>query len=179
MSAWLRGLLGRDRKAEPVEGLELSESAEMQRVSLELREWQSRADEMEREMLRLRERAGEQAGESGRAQMERLLHDLSRPLCLLLAVLSGPESEIERLQDRWEDAGIVVNQMIRVLSDYGWQPVGQVAQVVPFDLNSHLPQNPDERPRQGQMVVISCPGASLSGKVLLRAGVTLAPKEEH
>ena len=176
MANWLRALVGCRGKPKltPSEQPPSLSHGELQGLRLDLAQREEEIKQLRASVARLRDRSDDLAQTASQAHIERLLADLSRPVGLLLALTAAPAGDGAPS----EDVSRLLHQITQVLQDHGWQPVGEVGQVLPYDPALHQPLSQNESPQPGQPVNIRWPGGAYGGRVLLRAGVTLAERAE-
>jgi molecular chaperone GrpE (heat shock protein) len=172
MRNWLKTIIGgEERKGAPTQAID--SARDLQTLRLELAQREQETAQLQGELTRLRERSAVLAETTIEAQLEQLLADLSRPIGLLLALTTERDRSAEEKDAALEGVVELLRQVIHVLQDHGWQPVGQVGEIVDYDPALHQPLGQDESPAPGDAVAVRWPGGAFGGRVLLRAGVTL------
>lgn len=178
MRNWLLKLLGgkpadqeKGEHGERVVALE----REVQILRLDLEEQTALADRLTQELERERAGAGARVAGQVQAQVERLLADAGAPVAQL-HTQSHLLEQGRPVQAR--DVMAVARRLMRVLEDHGLAPESSVGARVPFDPDRHEPLSAATAIRPGRPVVVRFVGMRYRDKLLRKAGVEPADREE-
>lgn len=152
---------------------------EAQSLRLELKEMERVVASLKSELERQRSGENARVSEAVRAQIERLLSDLSAPVVQLLTQAHLVEVDSKPVQAK--DVLAVAKRLVRTLEDNGLtlEDNGltlehRVGETQSFDPNRHEPLKAGTSLKSGQPVVVRFVGVAYQGKMLRKAEVERA-----
>jgi molecular chaperone GrpE (heat shock protein) len=133
----------------PVETPDLSHSAELQSLRLELTERDKTIATLKQDLEQQRQKEYSRLETAGQGEIENLLSQLASPISQLLTQTYLMEEEGKTVQAK--DILTVTKQLIRTLEAQGLTIAVPVGQQVPFDPNYHQPREFQESNERHQL----------------------------
>ncbi|MBE9202488.1 nucleotide exchange factor GrpE [Synechocystis salina LEGE 06099] len=151
----------------PVETPDLSHSAELQSLRLELTERDKTIATLKQDLEQQRQKEDGRLETARQGEIENLLSQLASPISQLLTQTYLVEEEGKTVQAK--DILTVTKRLIRTLEAQGLTIKSPVGQQVPFDPNYHQPLSGDQEISPNTLVTVRIPGLVHQQKVLKKA----------
>ena len=156
----------------------LALEAQVQSLSLDLKEREASVANLREELARARTAAAHQAEAQASERFARLFEGLAAPAAQLH--LQGHLLEVQRRPVQTRDVVANARRLLVKLEDAGLRFDGELGAEVAFDPNRHQPLSDEALPAHGERVIVRIAGVAWQGRVLRRAGVepTASAKSE-
>jgi hypothetical protein len=146
-----------------------NQSVELQRLRLDNELMETRIDELNAEVERLRFLLRDQVTREADLKIEEMFTAAATPITQLFLQDDLLTRQGKPIQAK--DVLAIVRRLVRVFLENGLEAVGDPASQVSYNPGLHFPLSSEPALSEGETVVIRIPGVQYRGKILRKAGV--------